>query len=368
MKQQRLIISAGGTGGHLFPAQALAKELKKRNPSLEILFVGGGISKNPFFSSSRFLFEEIRSASLSLKKPFKGIRGVWRIWQGYCESMRILTEWAPHLVVGFGSYATLPLLLATQRQNVPYLLHEQNRFPGKVNRFFSRRACITGICFPDVAHHLQGETSLVEMPIRLFSSPNKEDVLREWGFEKDKLTLFIFGGSQGAAFINRWLENVVIGKQFPKIPLQIVHATGSDAATERLRKVYAQGNMVAKVETFIESIEKAWVVADFFVGRSGAATVAESLFFQVPGILIPYPYAANDHQYKNAQFLQEHVKSSWVIRQEEVSSKHFSDLVNKMVATLEEKREALDHFSKIWKPKKFSDLVLDTLEKRQPYG
>lgn len=148
MSKKKIILSAGGTGGHLFPAQVIASELKK---SCEVLFVGGGLSKSRYFQRDLFSFEEICCATFSLSKPWKIIQGGKTIFKGLIESRKILREFKPDIVVGFGSFYTLPILIAAIWAKIPIVLHEQNAIPGKVNRLFSRFAKMTAITFPKSA-------------------------------------------------------------------------------------------------------------------------------------------------------------------------------------------------------------------------
>ncbi|MFZ0565825.1 MAG: UDP-N-acetylglucosamine--N-acetylmuramyl-(pentapeptide) pyrophosphoryl-undecaprenol N-acetylglucosamine transferase, partial [Chlamydiales bacterium] len=229
MRRKRVILSAGGTGGHLFPAQALAQTLSEE---CDILFVAGGLATSPYFNTAHYPFEEIACGTFSFSNPLEVMRKGGKIIKGMGQGFSILRRFSPDVIVGFGSFYTLPVLLAALIRKVPIVLHEQNAIPGKVNRLFSRFAHTTAITFPESAYYLKGNKVEVTFPL------SKRKEVSAWDYfalTPGKPTLLIFGGSQGAYQLNAlFLESV------DKIvfPVQILHFTGKHGSVDEAKKRY----------------------------------------------------------------------------------------------------------------------------------
>jgi UDP-N-acetylglucosamine--N-acetylmuramyl-(pentapeptide) pyrophosphoryl-undecaprenol N-acetylglucosamine transferase len=309
-KKHKILIAAGGTGGHLFPAQALAKDLLKKQPKLDLLFVGGALSTNRCFQKDLFAFREI-FASTPYLKVNSLLSSLWTIAKGMQQSFEIIRAFQPDLLIGFGSYHAFPLLVAGVFKKIPIVLFEPNAAPGKVNRFFSRWALITTIQFSQAGNSLSGKTVEVNMP--LWERDGKNDVSQEearayFCLDPYKMTLLVFGGSQGASAINRlFCEAACFLKEEKKV--QIIHLTGKNDV-EVVRRTYTRYGINACVKEFEDRMHYAWRAANLVICRAGAATLAEQVAFEVPGILIPYPQAAEDHQKKNALFMQTEVQGA----------------------------------------------------------
>lgn len=207
------------------------------------------------------------------------------------QSRKILKEFAPDVVVGFGSFLTLPVLLAALFLKIPFILHEQNAIPGKVNRLFSRFAVKTAITFPQSTTYLRGKTEQVEFPLR------KKSPAIDFGFEKGKPTLLIFGGSQGAQKLNQ----IVLESAQHLTGFQIFHFTGTEERAQEAIKRYTTLGIKHYVRAFEPHIDRAMEWADVVISRAGASTVSELIEMERPAILIPFPYASENHQVKNAE-------------------------------------------------------------------
>lgn len=309
---KRVLITAGGTGGHLYPAQALAQQLMKHSPAAEVLFVAGGLSKNRYFDDQRFPYQEIVTSPLISRNPFNCLKGMKDLVKGLGQSIKILKKYHPDVVVGFGSYYTVPILLAAKWLKIPIILHEANSIPGRANQWLSPLATYVGIHFPLTAAFFKKETIEVGFPLREgfhLHAMSKETALAHYELSPGRQTLLVCGGSQGARAINQLIEKCL--PVFKRLSLQIIHSTGDAGKAADLAALYAGHGISACVKAFEPQMQIAWRAADAFVGRCGAATIAESIEFEVPGILIPYPYATDHHQDRNADFLVETVKSGW---------------------------------------------------------
>jgi UDP-N-acetylglucosamine--N-acetylmuramyl-(pentapeptide) pyrophosphoryl-undecaprenol N-acetylglucosamine transferase len=285
---------------------SIADTLSEKFPKIELLFIAEGLSKNPYFDRSRFSYKEIPSGSFSGRNPLKIIRSSSRIGKGFIRGIQILKEFKPDLVVGFGSYYTLPLLLAAKWAGVPIVLHEANAIPGKVNRLLARYVALTAIHFPQAADYLKGVVEEARMPLRkgyALNAVSQEEAYSYFGLDPSRQTLLVFGGSQGSLAINRLVSQSIIKNKQLKEHFQLLHFTGNEELAKETSRIYQNEKIPACVKAFECRMELAWEIADCLISRAGASTIAEQIEYEVPGILIPYPYATDLHQDANAQFL-----------------------------------------------------------------
>jgi len=300
----RILIATGGTGGHVYPAVALAQQLLREIPQCEVLFVGGSLDKNRFFDRA-FDFRTVPCGAF-MSRSFKSILStLYNIGSGVMHSRKIIREFHPDVAVGFGSFYAFPPLVAAKIMGVPLILHEANSIPGKANRWLARWAEVTGVHFPETARMLNGNAVEVGMPLR--DGFKKVEgggpaAKLHYGLRVDLPTVLIFGGSQGAQVINSVVDDA-LGKPGIGGKCQVLHLTGNEQIVEPLQKRYKQANIHACVKAFETDMQLAWQAADLMIGRSGAGTIAEQLEFEVPGILIPYAKAAENHQESNANFM-----------------------------------------------------------------
>lgn len=304
--KKKIVLATGGTGGHVFPAQALAERLGRLDAPPKLLFMGGKLASNPFFDKSFYPFCEVPCGQLPLKHPLKALKGLWTMAQGIRQSFLVLKKFRPDLVVGFGSYHSFPVLVAARLLSIPIVLHEGNVVPGKVNRVFSKKARLTAITFPETSLYLRGETVETKMPLREgYNSAfiSKEKARRHFGLEPNKKTLLVFGGSQGAHGLNRLVVAALEQLARRLEGLQMLHFAGSQEATSQIISDYNTLGLVACVRHFEPRMDLAWQAADLAITRAGAMSLLEQIEMEVPGILIPYPHAASDHQTKNAEFM-----------------------------------------------------------------
>lgn len=304
----RLVITGGGTGGHLFPGIAVADEVLAGFPGSEVLFIGTG--------------REIDRRALA-DKPYRqaaltgsGLKGIsWRgrlaslarLPVGLWQAWRLLRGFKPDLVLGVGGYVTGPVLLAAKLMGITTGIHEQNSVPGLANRLLGRFVDLVFLSLPG------SEIGFPAAKTRLVGNPLRPELLaaaqrvaaesdREAGQE---LNLLILGGSQGAHRVNQLILEALEGLAGEGMALRVVHQTGSrDLAmvTER----YRQMGIKARAEAFIADMAPVYAGADLVVSRAGATTLAELALFGKPAVLIPYPYAADDHQRLNAEIMARH--------------------------------------------------------------
>jgi len=304
------LLSAGGTGGHLFPAQFLAQQLKQY---VEILFVAGGLDTTSFFDRCTYSYHDIPSATFSISHPWNMIRGSCKIAQGVRAARKILREYQPDLMVGFGSFHTLPVLLAASWMGIPFILHEQNVMPGKVNRLFAAKARWNALTFPSTSEYLKGKTQLVTMPARPCTT---QDPWKYYGWEPGPATLLVYGGSQGAQALNDVMSQIA-----PRLShYRILHFIGAQANLQKIQSCYDQHGITACVKHFEPNMHLALSIADLALCRAGASTICELVSHTLPALLIPYPHAHN-HQLHNAYYFAKTLKGGRYLEQHELDEK-----------------------------------------------
>lgn len=330
----KVILATGGTGGHLFPAQALAEQLLEADEKLELLFVGGGLSTNPYFDRSRFAFVEVSCGKIALKSPLALLKQSFHLLRGVGQSHKILREFAPDVVVGFGSYHAFPILLAARMHGIPIVLHEANAIPGKVNRFFSKSARVTGVHFPAAEDLFKGKTALSPIPLRAsyLSKMSKEAARQALELDPTKLTFLVFGGSQGAVALNSLASEAFAMLQEVLPPFQLLHMTGHASSTAFLTQFYVERGISAIVKDFEKEMHLGLYAADLIISRAGACSIAEQMQIGVPGILIPYPYAAEQHQDRNADSFVLEVKGGIKLIEKKTSAKQLAEAIEGLVS------------------------------------
>ncbi len=307
-KPLRVIISGGGTGGHIFPAVSIANALKKQHPEAEILFVG---------ALGRMEMQRVPAAGYKIEGlPVRGLyRPLWNpknigVMMDFLKSKKmvkkILQNFKPQVVVGVGGYASAPTLNAAYSMGIPCLIQEQNSYAGVTNKSLAKKAKVVCVAYSGMARFFPAEKILMTgNPVRqnlLDNKISKEDARESFGLAPDKKTVLIVGGSLGARTIN---ESVLAHlEEIRKSEVQFIWQTGkyySQHIAEELSKVEPVENL--KVMDFISSMDNAYAAADIVVSRAGASSISELCLLGKPCILVPSPNVAEDHQTKNAMAL-----------------------------------------------------------------
>jgi UDP-N-acetylglucosamine--N-acetylmuramyl-(pentapeptide) pyrophosphoryl-undecaprenol N-acetylglucosamine transferase len=320
---KHVVIAAGGTGGHLFPAQALASELS----NCCITFMAKGLSNNPRYYK-QYPSYDITASGISLRACIDIPKGIF-------QSIKILRSLKPDLVVGFGSFHTFPVLAASAILRIPYILHEANRQPGKVNRLLAPFAALCGIYFPDTK--LKGKLVKTDIPLRagFLSKPSKEQALFRYGLKPGVKTVLVFGGSLGAKNLNRLAARALTEVNEP---IQVIHFTGNPESKDEVQSYYHTAKITAFVAEFESEMTYAWSACDLVICRAGASTIAEQLSYAVPAIYIPYPQAADKHQDHNAAFVAKEIKGASMFQERDLTPALFAHEIAKLLQPEMQKR------------------------------
>ena len=299
----RMLIAGGGTGGHLFPGLALAEEVKTRHPRNEVLFVGTARGlETRIVPKNGFPLELIEVAPLKRQGVRGTLFGLLRLPRSVWQSRRILRRFDPDVVVGVGGYASGPLVMTAWLMRIPTAVQEQNALPGFTNRALGHFARACFVAFDEArAAFPASRTYLLGNPIRRAFLDNYLHSKEPSG---ERLSVLVTGGSQGAHVLNlRVAEAIEILAPALGSRLRIVHQTGEKDAVGIARRYEAlrATGIDAVVAPFIDDMAFAYAQADLLVCRAGATTIAELTVCKKPAILVPFPFAADDHQTVNAR-------------------------------------------------------------------
>ena len=306
-----ILFAGGGTGGHLFPGIAAADELRRREPSTRIVFVGSNRSVETTIVAQHDLEHRMLSVEPLPTLKRNPIRFAYRNWQAWRGAIRLLKELRPDAVVGLGGYASAPIVWAANRQRIPGILIEQNVIPGRTTRLLSRFADHVCVSFSETIARLPKARHIVVTGNPVRASIAKLHILKSVeGSALESSTfkpneLLILGGSQGAESLNLAVVAAITKLADQLKTWKIVHQTGP-LGVERARSLYQELELSFVVEPFFHDMADLYSSADLVISRSGATTLSELACAQIPTILLPYPHAADDHQRANAQAFVDH--------------------------------------------------------------
>ncbi len=309
MKKLRIVVAGGGTGGHLFPAIAIAESFMEKNLRNTVLFVSTGRAfEKTVLTEHGFRLECITAEGIKKKGIRHQLRALFRLPKGVMESLKILRKFAPDLVVGVGSYASGPLILAAWMLRIPIVLHEQNIQPGITNRILFPLAARVHVSFPNTRFKTRSPK------IRFSGNPIRKKILEcaarsispepGAGTCRRPFTVGIIGGSQGAHAIN-----LAVIQALPLLKdhgCRFIHQTGQPDL-QVVQDAYRRHGISGNIQPFFQDMTDCYQQADLMICRSGATTVAEIMAIGKPSILIPFPHASDNHQELNAgRLVQSH--------------------------------------------------------------
>ena len=306
-----ILFAGGGTGGHLFPGIAAADELRRRDPSTRIVFVGSTRSIESSIVAEHGLEHRMLPVEPLPTLKRNPIRFVFQNWQAWRGAIRLLKELRPAAVIGLGGYASAPIVWAASRRRIPVILIEQNVIPGRTTRLLSRIAGHVCVSFKETISRLPKARDVVVTgnPVRASIAQLHNRTLIEGSEDESSATkkkeLLILGGSQGAESLNVAVMPAITKLAEQLKTWKIVHQTGP-LGVERARSLYLELGLSFVVEPFFHDMADLYSRADLVISRSGATTLAELACAQTPMILLPYPHAADDHQRANALTFVDH--------------------------------------------------------------
>jgi UDP-N-acetylglucosamine--N-acetylmuramyl-(pentapeptide) pyrophosphoryl-undecaprenol N-acetylglucosamine transferase len=327
----RIVFAGGGTGGHVYPALAIAEELRRRHPAASIVFVGTrrGLERR-LVPASGFRLRTLRLSGLKGAGPLGKLRAAAAAGWAVLRCAAWMVRERPHLAIGVGGYVSGPAVLAARLLKVPTMVQEQNHFPGATNRWLAPR--VDAVCVPSEAarERIGGNTIVTGNPVRpaFFEIAERR--------EADAPGLLVFGGTRGASSINRAACAALdsLGRSRP-LP-HIAHQTGTEDE-ETVRAAYAAYPGEHEVRAFFDNMPERFTAADVVVCRSGASTIAELCAAGRPAILVPYPHAADDHQRYNAETLRD-VGAALLLADDALDGERLAAAVTELLADADRRR------------------------------
>jgi UDP-N-acetylglucosamine--N-acetylmuramyl-(pentapeptide) pyrophosphoryl-undecaprenol N-acetylglucosamine transferase len=309
-RQLRVLIAGGGTGGHIYPGVAIAREIRRRYPNSELLFVGTerGLEKK-IIPQEGFPLVTIRVAGLKGIRGVRQLKALTTVPRSLWESHVIVRHFKPEVVIGVGGYSSGPPVLVAALMGIPTMLQEQNALPGLTNRLLGRFVRKVAVAFNGCEAYFGNKVILTGNPVR----PEFAEITART--ETQPFTVLIAGGSQGAQAINQATIHAtrILGLQLPRF--RLIHQTG-EKDYGRISEAYRAAGLVADVRPFFNDMPQQFAKADLLVCRSGAATLAEITVAGKPAILVPFPLATDDHQRKNAEALAQAGAAEIILQQE----------------------------------------------------
>lgn len=363
----RVLITGGGTGGHINPALAIARALREREPGLELLYVGtkAGLEAD-LVPREGIPFATITVSGVVRKSPFEAAKGVLRASKGLFEARAIIRQFRPDAVVGTGGYVSGPVMLAASWLGVPTLLQEQNAFPGVTNRILSRVVSRVALAFDEAGQYVSRRS-------RPFVSGNpvRRDILvagreasaRELGLDPAKRTILVTGGSRGAGSFARAVPELVAAVA-ARADLQLIWGTGKqyfEQAQQGLTQrglLPLQGNIL--LLPYIYRQDLAMAASDLAVVRAGALTLAELTARGLPSVIIPSPNVTHNHQVRNARVLSK-AGAADVILEGDLTGQRLTEKVLAIIDSSERLRQMTEHSLAIGKPNAAADIAAEVL-------
>ncbi|MFH1784268.1 MAG: undecaprenyldiphospho-muramoylpentapeptide beta-N-acetylglucosaminyltransferase [bacterium] len=353
----RVLIAAGGTGGHVYPGIAVAQRLRANN--IKVLLVGKKKKLASRIAQEYELpFKGIHSAPFPRKVSFSLIKLAFILPFAILESVFIILSFKPHVIMGTGGYVSFPVVVAGFMLRVPTIIHEQNSIPGLTNRVLSKIATSITISFMSTQRYFPAKkTILTGNPVREgIVSMEKAKALEYLQLKDYKRTVLVLGGSQGAHSINRAVGEALSFMDNIRDTVQFIHITGEKDYDE-VKALYQEKGYSARVAAFMHDIEYAYKSANIVICRAGATTLAEITTLGIAAVIVPYPFATDDHQKKNAAFLADH-DAAVVILDEDLNGERLSRVIMDIISSEEKLMIMSENSRKLGKPKAAEEILL----------
>jgi len=356
-KKLKIVLSGGGTGGHIFPAIAIADEIKKRFPDAEFLFIGAnGKMEMEKVPQAGYKIEGIDIAGIDRGNLLSNLGLPFKILKSLSKSKRIIKNFAPDFAIGTGGFASGPALYEASKMRIPIFIQEQNAHAGVTNKILSKKAKAVFTAYPKVEGFPAEKIKFLGNPIRenIVSGMQETDQAKEkMGLNKDKLTILSVGGSLGSRTLNNaWKSHL---KQITDKDYQLIWQTGKLDYKDIVNETKDTDTRNIQILEFIKDMELAYSAADIIVSRAGAIAISELAVAQKPVLLVPFPFAAEDHQTKNAMNLVEK-NAARMVKDSEMQEKFWNTL-SEICENERVRKEMSDNLKYFAKPNAAKEIV-----------
>lgn len=326
----KILIVAGGTGGHINPGIAIANMLKEEKH--EIVFVGTKKGMEiDLVPKAGYRLRTIRASSMKRGFSFKNIKTFFDLIYGISDAKKVLKEEKPDLVIGTGGYVTAPIMIAASKSKIPTIIHESNALPGKTTSWLSKKVDIILVGFKDTVKRLPNAKKVIYTgnPTKMNKILDKSEVRKRLGITKP--LVLVFGGSQGAKKINETMIELINKNKVNDY--QLIYATGPKNYNDIISKIKVKGDNI-RIEKYIYNMEEVMAASDLVVSRSGALTTTEISIVGVASILIPFPFAAENHQLYNAETLKK-VSAAEIILEKNLTTEKLDKMIQSLITNPE---------------------------------
>lgn len=343
---KKIIIAGGGTGGHIFPAIAIANAIRKETDSVQFLFVGAkGKMEMEKVPQAGYAIEGLDIAGFNRSSLIKNIGLPLKLVKSFFQVREIINRFKPTAVIGVGGYSSYPVLRFAQLKNIPTFIHEANSYAGKSNILLSKKAIKVFTGSDGMEKFFPADKIMVTgNPVReaiVDSRINRKEAIRSFGLSPEKKTVLIIGGSLGATSINEAIAAHI--NEFEKYHLQLIWQTGK-LFVQRAKEI-AKGKENIWTQGFITQMENAYAAADIVVSRSGAISVAELCVVKQAVVFVPFPYAAEDHQTANANRLVS--KDAALLVKDQDAKNYLVSTIIRLAADEEERRKLKNNIASL---------------------
>jgi len=357
----KVLVASGASGGHIFPALSFIEALKGKGEKIEALLVLPRRSLREETFPADLKIKHISVSTIKLSLGLRNLIGFFNLLKGSFESLFLMVEYRPDVVVGFGSLNSVPLVMLAWLFRVKTMIHEQNVIPGRANRFLANFADKIALSFEPTKSYLKAGSDKIIVtgnPIRKhLKRIDRREALRYFGFSEDRFTILVAGGSQGSHRINMcFIEAIALLPGHSKI--QVIHLCGAKDFDLLLEK-YEDLDLQLKLLAFLKEMQYAYSAADIAITRAGATTVSELLFFRLPAIIVPYPYAYA-HQLSNARILEKE-KTAIIKRDDELEAAGLKTMLEDFINNPDKLSSMRRNFSAESKPDAAALLAQESL-------
>ena len=359
----KVLVSGGGTGGHIYPALALLNQIKKEDPTSEFLYVGTerGLESR-IVPEANIAFRSIKVEGFKRSLTADNIKTVMLFLKAIKESKAIVKKFEPDVVIGTGGYVCAPVIYAAAKLKIPTIIHEQNSVAGVTNKFLAKYASRIAVCFEEAKKEFSKYPEKVMFTgnprAQEVSGVNKTSILTTFGLDPEMPTALVFGGSRGARAINE-----TVGKSlsmFKERDYQLLFVTG-EVHYQQVKKDVKDISKQVAIVPYITNMPEVFASVSLVVCRSGATTLAELTSLGLPSILIPSPYVTNDHQTKNAETLVNNGAAE-MIKEEDLTVQSFLHKLDDLMTKKNKRSKMAKNAKEMGKPDA-SDQLIQVIKK-----
>ncbi|MCR4581911.1 MAG: undecaprenyldiphospho-muramoylpentapeptide beta-N-acetylglucosaminyltransferase [Bacilli bacterium] len=353
----RVIISAGGTGGHIYPALAIARKIKEKEYDSEILYIGThNRMEKDIVPMNNINYVPIEIYGFTKNNIKNDLKDLYLIPQAISKCKKIMKEFKPDIVIGVGGYVTYPVIKAAQKLGIKTFIHEQNSIPGKSNKWVAKKADLIGVSFKESLKYFGKNAILTGNPTATKAISNEKIDKTKFGLHRNKKCVLIVNGSLGSSVMNNKMEDFL--SNVADEDYEILYITGKSYYDKFKEKEFPSNVFI---EPFIDNLSGLMKDIDLIVSRAGASSLAEITALGLPSILVPSPYVANNHQYYNALTIKDN-NAGELIEEKDLNKDILKEKINKILSDPDKYKKYKENALKLSMPES-GDVIYEAIKK-----